>query len=216
MPASKPRLVIVDTNCYIRLYMSPVRPLLGSVVGGFKLMTLTELKLETSHRSNVRERHPWMGATDIQTDLDGACLKLREPKKGKIEQATKLTRMTGNTVLAAHCAAQGIALVRELSLNDARALAAADVLDGALATDEWPLRHVAAAMGMGDSGQLFSSIELLHLLETAGSLRPDERTQTVRVWIQQQEALQRGWEARYAELFCEAPPDGQSDNSANA
>jgi hypothetical protein len=180
------------------------------------LMTLTELKLETSHRSNVRERYPWMGATDIQTDLDGACLKLREPKKGKIEQVTKLTRITGNAALAAHCAAKGILLVRELSLNDARALAAADVLDGALATDEWPLRHVAAALDMGGSGQLFSSIELLHLLEVAGSLGRDERIQTVRAWIQQQEALLRGWEARYLELFGEAPPDGQSDSSANA
>lgn len=216
MPVSKPRLIIVDTNCYVRLYMSSVRPLLGTVVGDFKLMTLTELRLETSLRSNVRERHPWMGAADIQADLDGACLKLREPKKGKIEQVARLTRTTGNGMLAAHCSAQGINLVRELSLTDARALAAADVLDASLATDEWPLRYVATALGMGDPGQLLSSVELLHMLETAGSLRREERIQTVRVWIQQAEALQRGWEARYAALFGEAPPDGQSDNSASA
>lgn len=216
MPANKPRLVIVDTNCFVRLYMSPVRPLLGSVVGGFKLMTLTELKLETSLRSNVRERHPWMGAVDIQADLDGACLKLREPKKGKIEQAARVARTTGNGLLAAHCASHGIPLLRELSLTDARALAATDVLDASLATDEWPLRLVATSMGMGDPGQLFSSVELLHLLATVGSLGRDERIQTVRVWIQQAEALQRGWEARYAELFGEAPPDGQSDSSASA
>lgn len=216
MPASKPRLLIVDTNCYVRLYMSPVRPLLGSVVGGFKLMTLTELKLESSLRSNVRERFPWMGAADIQADLDGACLKLREPKKGKIEQFARLTRTTGNGLLAAHCAAQSIPLIRELSLTDARALAAADVLDASLSTDEWPLRHVATAMGMGDHGQLFSSVELLHMLEAAGSLGRDERIQTVRAWIQQADALQRGWQARYAELFGEAPPDGQSDSSAKA
>lgn len=153
MPASKPRLLIVDTNCYVRLYMSPVRPLLGSVVGGFKLMTLTELKLESSLRSNVRERFPWMGAADIQADLDGACLKLREPKKGKIEQLARLTRTSGIGILATHCASQGIQLVRELSLTDARALAAADVLDASLATDEWPLRHVATAMGMGAPGR---------------------------------------------------------------
>jgi hypothetical protein len=54
------------------------------------------------------------------------------------------------------------------------------------------------------------------MLGAAGGLRWDERIQTVRVWIQQAEALQRGWEARYAELFGEAPPDGQSDNSASA
>jgi hypothetical protein len=54
------------------------------------------------------------------------------------------------------------------------------------------------------------------MLETAGSLSREERIQTVRVWIQQAEALQSGWEARYAALFGEAPPDGQSDNSASA
>ena len=49
-----------------------VLPLLGTVVGGFQLTTL---KLETSLRSNVRERYPWMGAADLQADLGGACLK---------------------------------------------------------------------------------------------------------------------------------------------
>jgi hypothetical protein len=180
------------------------------------MLAEAELKLETSLRSNVRERHPWMGAADIQADLDGACLKLREPKKGKIEQVARLTRTTGNGILSAHCTAQGIHRVRELPLTDARALAAADALDASLATDEWPLRHVATALGMGDPGQLFSSVELLHMLETAGSLRREEGIQTVRVWIQQAEALQRGWAARYAALFGEAPPDGQSDNSASA
>jgi hypothetical protein len=53
--------------------------LLGSVVGGFRLMTLTELKLETSLRSNVRERFPWMGAADIQAD---------QPAGSKLHEAT--------------------------------------------------------------------------------------------------------------------------------
>jgi hypothetical protein len=157
-----------------------------------------------------------MGATDIQADLDAACLRVKEPKKSKIALATKVTRTTGNGILAAHCAAEGIGLLRELSLTDARALATADVLDGALATDEWPLRHVAAVMGMGDPGQLFSSVELLHMLEVAGSLARGERIETVRAWIHQAEALHRGWQARYAALFGEAPPDGQSDNSTSA
>lgn len=216
MPVNQPRLVIVDTNCFVRLYMSPVRPLLGVAVGGVKLMTLTELKLETSHRSNVRDRHPWMGATDIQADLDRACLSLREPKKSKIALAAKVTRLSGNGLLAGFCAAQGTQVVRELSLNDARALAAADVLDAALATDEWPLRYVATELGMGGAGQLFSSVEVLHMLEAAGSLGRDARIQTVRAWIQQAEALERGWAARYQTLFGEAAPDGQSDSSASA
>ena len=54
------------------------------------------------------------------------------------------------------------------------------------------------------------------MLEAAGSLKREERVQTVRGWIQQAEALQRGWEASYSELFGEPPPDGQSDNSASA
>lgn len=35
MPAELPKLVIVGKNCYVRLYLSPVRPILGSTFGGY-------------------------------------------------------------------------------------------------------------------------------------------------------------------------------------
>jgi hypothetical protein len=38
--SDQPKLVIVDTNCYVRLYFSPLRPILGQVVGGYHLVTL--------------------------------------------------------------------------------------------------------------------------------------------------------------------------------
>jgi len=66
------------------------------------------------------------------------------------------------------------------------------VLDAALAADEWPLRYVAISLGMGGAGQLFSSVEVLHMLEAAGSLGRDARMQTLRAWIRQAEALERG------------------------
>lgn len=35
--------LLIDTNAFLRLYFSPVLPLLGEVIGGYKLMTLESL-----------------------------------------------------------------------------------------------------------------------------------------------------------------------------
>lgn len=35
MPPTPLKLVIVDTNCYVRLYLSPVRPIMGSTFSGY-------------------------------------------------------------------------------------------------------------------------------------------------------------------------------------
>ena len=179
-------------------------------------MTLTELKMETAHRSNVRERHPWIGAADVQMDLATACIKLREPKKTLIAKVTDATLIAGNRLLAQHCKANNTAVLRELSPSDARALAVADVLGAGLATDEWPLRLVATQTGAIDPSELYMSVEILHLLEAAGKLTKDERVTTVRSWVQQEDGLPRDWQTRYQTLFGEAPPDGQSDRSAKA
>jgi hypothetical protein len=77
----KPKLVIVDTNCYVRLYCSPVRPILGSVVDGYRLMTLAELQWEAGSATGLTQRNPWLRSADIQQEPADALLKLREPKR---------------------------------------------------------------------------------------------------------------------------------------
>ncbi|MDB5999267.1 MAG: hypothetical protein JWP52_966, partial [Rhizobacter sp.] len=116
-----------------------------------------------------------------------------------------------------YCTAVNTVKLRELSAADARALAAADVLAAALATDEWPLRHVAGQLLGGPEGvQLFTSVGVMHLMERAGKLTRDMRITTMRGWLASGEALHRQCGDEYRDCFGEEPPDGQSASSHKA
>lgn len=210
--SSPPKKIIVDTNCYIRLYCSPVRPIMGHKFGGHQLFTITELKLETDLNTDVIARNPWMANADIQTELAAACLKFREPKKSNIADVARTTRKMGNLLLRKYCTDQNTERLRTLSAADCAALATADVLDACLATDEWPLRLVAE----NAETELFTSVGILHLMECTGSLTKEARVETVRSWCLTNEALLRGWELEYRNLFGEEPPDAQSAKSQSA
>jgi hypothetical protein len=213
MPVT-PKLVIVDTNCYVRLYQSSVRPILNSVVGGYRLMTLTELRLEADMNSDVVARNPGMSAADIQAELTKACLKLREPKKESVRTGAKLMRKQGDEFLAKYCAEHKTDKVRSLSLADSRALSAVDVLGAALATDEWPLTEVAKTLS--PDLELFTSVGLLFLMEKSGTLSAAQRHDTVRSWCVTGELLPRDWQDEYRALFGCEPPNAQSAQSANS
>ena len=209
-----PKKIIVDTNCYIRLYCSPVRPMMGSEFSGYQLFTITELKLETDLNTDVVARNPWMANVDIQTELASACLTLREPKKSKITKTANMTRKLGNSILQKYCSDKGTERPRTLSAADCLAFATADELDACLATDEWPLRLVA--QNLGDGLELFTSVGILRLMESADSLTRADRVETVRSWCLTHEALHRDWKTEYRELFGEEPPDAQSAKSQSA
>lgn len=100
---------------------------------------------------------------------------------------------------------------------DARALAAADVLGTGLATDEWPLAYVAESVLGGPNGvELFTSVGLLYLMESAGSLSSEQRVETIRTWCLTNELLPRNWQSEYKTLFGKEPPNGQSASSQSA
>ncbi|MDP3651662.1 MAG: hypothetical protein Q8R67_08265 [Rhodoferax sp.] len=200
--------IIVDTNCYIRLYCSPLRPILGTVVSDYKLVTLTELKLETNLNSDVIARNPWMAHADIQAELAAACLKYREPKTSKIKSLLGPIRKMGDSILRQYCQAQKTEKIRTLSAADALALAAADIFDASLATDEWPMTLAAQTILSGV--ELFTSVGLLCLMEAAGSLTREQRIETVRIWCMTSEQLPRDWQIEYKKLFKEDPPNAQS------
>jgi len=211
MPSAQTK-IIVDTNCYIRLYCSPVRPILGQEFGGYQLFTIAELKLETDLNTDVIARNPWMANIDIQAELLSACLKIREPKKSNIATTANVTRSMGNAILKKHCDDQKTQRMRTLSKADCAALATADVLDACLATDEWPLRLVAEKVDV----QLFTSIGILNLMEEAGALTKATRIETVRTWCLTNESLHRDWKQEYTELLNEPPPNAQSAKSHTA
>lgn len=214
MPAKPPKLLIVDTNCYVRLYLSPVRPILGSIFGGYKLVTLTELHIESGAGTRVSTQYPFLQTEEIQNELKQACLTIREPKKSRIEKGIPAVQRMGNRHLSVYCKATNRKEVRELSRADTRLYVTADELDAGLATDEWPLRLVASRLGTGE--HLFDTLDLLRLMETSLAITPDQRRETVRLWRLYGEHLPDGWETRYGEFFGEPPPDGQAPRSQSA
>lgn len=201
MPAKTPKLVIVDTNCYVRLYLSPVRPILGSTFGGYKLMTLTELKLESGPGTRVSSHYPVLKDTDVQQELTAACLRIREPKKSRIEKLIASTMRRGNKFLAQHYDDAKLQVLREISRADARALVSADVLGASLATDEWPLNFVAKKIGFPET-ELLDTLDVLSLMENSGGITADQRRETVRT-LRAYGEFPHGWGKKHRALFGE-------------
>lgn len=207
MPAAKPTIVVVDTNCYIRLLFSPLRPVLGETFAGHMLMTLMELAEECGPGTEVAERHPWLLDVAVQQELQASCLKVRDPKKSQIVAGIKYFRREGNSLLRRHCLANRLDKVRELSSADCRALATAQVLGARLATDEWPLALVAGEIS--DVPAVLTSIAVIHMMELDGKISREQRVAVVSSWVKHGEKLPGAWHMQYRHLFQEEPPDGQ-------
>jgi len=207
MPA-KPTIVVVDTNCFIRLLFSPLRPVLGATFGGYQLMTLADLAAECGPDTEVVERHPWLLQSDVQAELAKNCLSFREPKKTEMGLHARRFRVTGNALLRKHCEAKKMKRVRELSRSDANALAAAQTLGVPLATDEWPLTLVAREQS--DVPLVMTSISIVHFMERDGKISAQQRIEVVASWVKHGEALPDGWRDEYRHLFGKTPPDAQS------
>lgn len=207
MPA-KTTIVVVDTNCFIRLLFSPLRPVLGATFGGYQLMTLADLAAECGPGTEVVERHPWLLEPGMQAELAKNCLKLREPKKTDMGNLARRFRPNGNSQRRKYCEAKKLKKIRELSRADVHALAAAQVLGGPLATDEWPLTMVAKEQS--DVPLVLTSVAIAHLMEKDGKISREQRTEVVAPWVKHGEKLPDNWRDQYKTLFAEEPPNGQT------
>jgi hypothetical protein len=117
----------------------------------------------------------------------------------------------GNGELLRYCQSKEIK-TRALHRNDAKSLSAALELGAALATDEWPLRYVADLYEADDEGnplQLFSSVELIELLEREGQITRAERIKIYADWLRNGESLLRETPEIYMRLFNEMAPTAQ-------
>lgn len=206
------RLVVVDTNCFVRLYFSPLRPLLGRTVMGHRLVTLRELAEETRHRSGLTLRHPWLGSSEVQKDLSAAIVVLTPEEDQRYEEDALYYRREGDDFLERLCRSRGLESLRQLSHADAKAIAVAIDKGYALATDEWPLRAFSQFIEPDESGnplQLFTSLELLKLFVEGGDLDAAAVRATVRQWLQNSERLPQDWPSQFRRLFASDPPDAQ-------
>lgn len=205
----KNELVVVDTNCLVRLYFSPVRPLLARPVANHSLKTLDEMA-EELRRLAAGERHAWLSEPVILDEVNGAVIKLTRAQRRSIAAAAVDMRKTGDNILRAYCKKHKLRMLRNLSGVDAFALAAALELKAKLATDEWPLRMVAAQTDADDSvGRvpLLSSVELLSFVEREGLCTREQSRTTYRNWANYQE-LTRDAPMLFKKLFEEEPPAG--------
>jgi hypothetical protein len=180
------------------------------VVGGYRLVTLRELAREAGSGTPLVQRNAWLSSQDIQQDIRAAVFPLTDQQQTEYDDLAREYRQVGDSVLAGHCAAEGIG-AKTLSIADAKALAVASDFDAVLATDEWPLRLVATKVERDDGTEpvLFSSLDLLLLLEKDGKLARDERVAVVKDWLRVGEKLLSTWRDDYQRLFGEAAPTVQ-------
>lgn len=207
----KPTLLVVDTNCFLRLLDWGPRPLVGQTVANFRLVTTEKLVAECQS-SDLHEKYPKLAELGIQRELKAATQKFPPREKQMLKEETEQFRQQANAIVEAHCNEQRTA-VRTLSMVDASLWATTVHLNGALATDEWPLTMAAKLIPYDDDGnciKVFSSVHILHLLEAAGKLNPNERWNMMRQWRREGEGLHRDADMHYRQLFGEPPPTAKS------
>ncbi|MES2040385.1 MAG: hypothetical protein V4495_21405 [Pseudomonadota bacterium] len=204
----QPRLVLVDTNCFLRLYHSPVRPFLGEIVGGYKLLTLNTLIQEFHRSKRLQEFYAWLMPDIKAEDLSKVAIQTTIGENASIKQERIDHEGYVQSVISLHCQKENTS-IRSLSGRDLDLLATAIVMEAVVATDEWPLRLVVNDL-MSVAGEyemgLFSSVDMLHLLEVDGKLTPDDRKMTIKSWLRYEEKLPREWREVYRRLFGEQPP----------
>ena len=205
------RLVVVDTNCLVRLFFSSIRPLLSRPMAGHEFKTLDEMAIELRTLAEG-DRHAWLNDPVILDEVNGAIITLTDAQRRDIDQNFELFRKRAQKMLRDHCIAQKTVKMRSFSDEDILALMVAMELDAALATDEWPLRLISQKFQANDAGdpvQLLCTVELLHIAETAGVTTPDERRKLYKEWANYGELLADAPQI-YRRLFNEPPPSAQA------
>lgn len=213
IPPSMPnanRLILVDTNCLVRIFFSPLRPLMRNPVCGYELRTLYALAEELKSLT-LRGEFAWLADGVILTEVDAAVVALTRAQSLAVRQDYPGIRSYGNAELKKYCESKNLTQIRSLSSADAKALATALELNAGLATDEWPLRYVASYYDYDDGNplELHSSVELIALFEKAGLLSKDDRKKTYADWLKTGARLLRESDEMYKKLFNEPPPTAQ-------
>lgn len=205
MPTSSSRIILVDTNCFLRLYHSPVLPLMGQDIGGYRLLTLEKLVDEFQNNHTLVSNYPSVASGTRHDELKHSAIKLSGINKKMVTSSSNNLAPYAKSLLELYCNRQKIS-TRRLSSPDIELLATTIVIKGIMATDEWPLRLVATDL-MEDQEEykigLFNSLELLHLIQENGKISPEDRRKTVRSWMLYREKLLRDWREDYQRLFGE-------------
>nr|WP_315473008.1 hypothetical protein [uncultured Undibacterium sp.] len=204
------RIVLIDTNCYLRLYYSPVKPFLGQIVECHQLLTLTILVDEFLTSPRLKKEYAWLESTVKAEDLKQIVLPLTSFEHASVLDIMREHRDYVDDLLEDYCHEKNILYSKRLSNCDLELLATAIEKEAIIATDEWPLEYVVNdLMAEPDEGYnigILTSIDILYLLECANKLSHEDTIKTVRSWMQNDEKLPRAWRQRYKTLFREDAP----------
>lgn len=185
---------------------------MGQDIGGYRLLTLEKLIDEFQNNPTLVSSYPSVASGTRHDELKNSAIKLRGINKKMVTSLSNDLASYAKSLLELYCNRQKIQ-TRRLSNPDIELLATTIVIKGIMATDEWPLRHVASDL-MEDQDEykigLFNSLELLHLIQENGKISPEDRRKTVRFWILYREKLLRDWREDYQRLFGE-PADSLDD-----
>ena len=206
------RLLLVDTNCFLRIYHSDLRPFLGADVGGYRIRTLISLLREVEDSNRLAHEYAWVRDDLMDEARNGTLNPLARADQEEIAEEIKALRRYANWLLDKHCTAHGM-VARTLSGRDLELLATAAQFGAVIASDEWALGFVVADLISDEEAnyaiEIVTSMEVLSILERAGKLSADARRATVVSWLRTEEKLPRDWQERYRALFDEAPPQIQ-------
>lgn len=92
------KLVLVDTNCLVRVYFSPLRPILGRPVAGYELKTLDGLAKELKNLAR-RADLAWLSDQVILNEVDAAIVPLTRLQRDAINRDAPDIQKVGNAEL---------------------------------------------------------------------------------------------------------------------
>jgi len=180
-------------------------PLMGVEVGGYALLTTTELINEFQRNPRLLKTFSWVTIAPKADNLLIGALKVSPGKKREIEQI-KATLRPYADMFVANSRARNVHLTR-LSKDDLDLLATAVAFRAAVATDERALQLIIRDL-MEDAEEYpiehFSSMDVLGLLEKNALLNREQCYTTVEAWIRLGERLPMTWRTDYERIFGKA------------
>lgn len=203
------RIVLVDTNCFLRLYSLPKLPFWGSI-GPYQLLTLPSLLNEFRAGARLNKDYAWLDKKLSAEDEQKITLVLGGDQLATMCKERDAHRDYADDFLYNYCVGKKIC-IRSLSKNDLELLATAIALNAAIATDEWPLKLLVEDLTCDNDAddygiEVFTSVHMLRILEDAGFISPEQREATMKSWLRSGEQLHRDWDRDYRALFNAGPP----------
>lgn len=155
------------------------------------------------------QKYAWLEKTVKTEDLEKIAVNLSKTQQDEVKYEIDAHIEYANSILNSYCSEQNI-FNRQMSRCDCELLATGIVLDALIATDEWPFNFVVEdLLSIPEEGykiKVITSLHILHLLEQDGSITANDRRNTIRSWLQNDEKLRSDWRKLYRQLFKEKAP----------